>query len=276
MSVTVFVVPYHLARLGDGTGAGPDALVAAGALTGLPVGDVRNITVPVATNEVQACFALDATLAVAARASRETGDVPLILSGNCHTCLGTLAAAGPEVSVVWFDAHGDLNTPDTTETGFFDGMALATAVGWAWAPMARRIPGFRPVAENDVLLVGGRDLDPAEGDRLSRSRVRHYMPPSLRCDAETTAAFIDALVAGASPTTAYVHIDLDVLDSTEMVANRYAAGGGVSILWLETALRAIRERKEIVAVALTSYDPSCHDARHASAIVNRLLTAALF
>jgi arginase len=127
-----------------------------------------------------------------------------------------------------------------------------------------------------VLLVGGRDLDPAERDRLSQSPVRHFMPPPRRCDAETTAAFIDALAAGSSPRATYVHIDLDVVDPTEMVANRYAAGGGVSILWLETALRAIRDRKEIAALALTSYDPSCHDAHHASAIVNRLLTAALF
>ena len=276
MSATVFVVPYHLARLRDGTGAGPDTLVAAGTLAGLPVDEVRSITAPVATNEVHACFAIDAALAVAARASRETGDVPVVLSGNCHSCLGTLAGTGPDVSIVWFDAHGDLNTPDTTETGFFDGMALATAVGWAWAPMTKQVPRFRPVAEDHVLLVGGRDLDPAERDRLSQSQVRHYMPPALRCDAETTAAFIDALVAGSSPRATYVHIDLDVLDPTEMVANRYAAAGGVSIVWLETALRSIRDRKEIVALAVTSYDPSCHDARHASALVNRLLTAALF
>jgi arginase len=276
MSVRAFVVPYHLALMREGTGAGPDALVAAGALSGLPADDVRTIVASAAANEVQACFAIDAALAIAARASRENSDIPLILSGNCHSCLGTLAATGSDVSIVWFDAHGDLNTPDTTETGFFDGMALAIAVGWAWRPMTRQIPGFRTVAENHVLLVGGRDLDSVERDRLCQSQVRHFMPPALRCDAETTAAFVDALVAGTGPRATYVHIDLDVLDPTEMVANRYAAGDGVSITWLEAALRAVRDRREIVAVAVTSYDPECHDVRHASAIVSRLLTAALF
>jgi arginase len=276
MSVRVFVVPYHLAWRREGTGAGPDALVAAGALSGLPVADVATIVAPAATNEVQACFAIDAALALAARASRQTGDVPVVLSGNCHSCLGTLAVTGSDISIVWFDAHGDLNTPDTTETGFFDGMALAMAVGWAWRPMTRQIPGFRTVAENHVLLVGGRELDSAERDRLALSQVGHFMPPALRCDAGTTAAFVDALVAGTGPRATYVHIDLDVLDPTEMVASRHAARDGVSVNWLEAAIRAVRDRREIVAVAVTSYDPQCHDVLHASAIVSRLLTAALF
>jgi arginase family enzyme len=84
------------------------------------------------------------------------------------------------------------------------------------------------------------------------------------------------LIAGTGPRATYVHIDLDVLDSTETVANRYAAGDGVSITWLEPALRVVRDRREIVAVAVASYDPECDDVRHASAIVRRLLTAALF
>src|SRR5215212_1837866 len=174
MSVTVFVVPYHLAWLQQGTGSGPDALVSAGVLSGSRVTDVRTIAVPSLANEVHACFAVDSALATAAHASRQAGDIPLVFSGNCHSCLGTLAATGPNVSIVWFDAHGDLNTPDTTETGFFDGMALATAVGWTWTAMTRHIPGFQPVSEEHVLLVGGRDLDAAERERLSRSKVRHY------------------------------------------------------------------------------------------------------
>jgi arginase len=273
--VAAFLVPYHLASLRQGTGAGPEALVAAGALAGIPTANVQTIIAPAAANEVHACVTIDTALAVAARAARQSGAIPLVLSGNCHSCLGTLAATGPDVSIVWFDAHGDLNTPNTTETGFFDGMALASAIGWAWRSMVRRIPGFQPVREEHVLLAGGRDLDPAERDLVSRSRVRHFMPPALRSDDETAAAFADALTSASSPRATYVHIDLDVLDVTELRANRYASAGGVSVGWLETALRTIRSRKEIAAVAVTSYDPECHDVREVSSIVNRL-TSALF
>jgi arginase family enzyme len=98
--VTAFVVPYHLASLRQRTGAGPDALIQSGALARLPVGDVRAIVVPAATNEVHACVTIDAALAVAARAARDRGGIPLVLSGNCHSCLGTLAATGPDVSIV--------------------------------------------------------------------------------------------------------------------------------------------------------------------------------
>jgi arginase family enzyme len=82
-------------------------------------------------------------------------------------------------------------------------------------------------------------------------------------------------LAGTGPRAICVQLDLNVLDPTEMVANRYAAGDGISITSLEAALRAVRDRRKIVAVALTSYDPECHDVRYASAIVSRLLTAAL-
>ena len=118
MSVTVFVVPYNLASRHQGTGAGPTALVAAGVVADFPLTDVQTIGVPAAANEVLACISIDTALASAARAARQSGAVPLVLAGNCHSCLGTLAATGPDVSIVWFDAHGDLNTTDTTVTGY--------------------------------------------------------------------------------------------------------------------------------------------------------------
>src|SRR5690606_31652393 len=72
-------------------------------------------------------------------------------------------------SVVWFDQHGDLNTPETSTSGFLDGMALATLLGLCWRPLADAIPGFRAVETGRAMLVGGRALDPAE-ERLLKER----------------------------------------------------------------------------------------------------------
>ena len=68
-------------------------------------------------------------------------------------CLGSLAGIGGPAAIVWFDAHRDRNTPETTETGYFDGMALATTLGWCWTNLARQIPGFAAAEERDVLAV---------------------------------------------------------------------------------------------------------------------------
>jgi arginase family enzyme len=80
---------------------------------------------------------------------------PLVLAGNCNTAVGTLSGADPEgLGVVWFDAHGDFNTPETTTTGFIDGMGLAIAVGHCWKAMARGVSGFSPVLEENVVIGG--------------------------------------------------------------------------------------------------------------------------
>jgi arginase len=102
-----------------------------------------------------------------------------VLSGNCHSCLGTLAGLQAEqalghprrTGIVWFDAHADFNTPDTTPSGFFDGTALSAATGGSWRTLTSTIPGFRPVDEARVVLVGAGDIDPGVDDLLERSAI---------------------------------------------------------------------------------------------------------
>ena len=239
MALHTILVPYHFGSLRLGTGAGPEALASNGVLHGLPVSAETLIAVELpASNEIQQCIAVDAAVAGAARQAREDGDVPVVFSGNCHACLGSLAGIGGPAAIVWFDAHGDLNTPETTETGYFDGMALATALGWCWTNLARQIPGFAASEERDVLLAGGRDLDRGERTRLRRSNVRHYQPPPMADGGD--AGFAAAITGRAGTRRAYVHLDLDVIDPSELWANRFKVPGGVSVSWLEAALRDVR------------------------------------
>lgn len=273
MALHTILVPYHLGSLRSGTGAGPESLASNGVLDGLRVSGRTTITVESqASSEIRQCFNIDAELAATARQACEAGDLPVVFSGNCHACLGLLAGIGPPAAIVWFDAHGDLNTPDTTESGYFDGMALATALGWGWTNLARQIPGFASVDERDVLLVGGRDLDRLERVRLRRSNVRHYLPPALAAGAD--AAFTAAIAAGGRK-RAYIHLDLDVIDPSEFWANQFKVPGGVSIAWLEAALRDVREGYTIAGVAVTAYNPAFTAPATAAPIVNRLLKALL-
>jgi arginase len=266
------LVPYNLGSLRVGTGAGPEALVANGALDGLAISTVTTIDIRTpAFNEIQRCFEIDAAVAVAARTS--SAGLPVVLSGNCNACLGSLAALARPATVIWFDAHGDVNTPDTSVTGFFDGMSLATALGWCWNGMTAAIPHFSAVDEADVMLAGGRDLDPAEQERLDRSGVLHYAPPALH-DGDDPA-FTAALASRRKAPRAYVHLDLDVLDPSELWANRFKAPGGVSVSWLEAALRAVADHHEVAAVGVSAYDPACTPPQAAGPIVNRLLRAVL-
>ena len=255
--VQLITVPYDSAHRGLRMGAGPTHLVARGLPDRLREAgrsvDVRKLAPTDGSwvAEIGTAFDLDRQLAEVVASARTRGAFPLTLAGNCITSVGTLAGLGAGTTgVLWFDAHGDFNTPESTVGGFLDGMALATAVGRCWRMLAATVPGFTPVAEGNVVLVGGRDLDAAEAELLAASDVTHIRAPDVatRLDEalDTLAVRVEHL---------YVHVDLDVLDASEGRANAYAGGPGLSRGELLDAIASAARRCRIAAGAITAYDP---------------------
>src|SRR5215210_4485748 len=163
---------------------------------------------------IQAAFELDRQLSRSVSSAISRDAFPVVLSGNCISSLGTVSGIGErELGVIWFDAHGDLHTPETTQSGFLDGMALAILTGRCWNALAAGIPGFSPVADERVMLVGARDLDTGEETLLSSSSIS-------RATLKTRAGFRADLVHFSETTREiYLHVDLDVLDPVEGRAN---------------------------------------------------------
>jgi arginase family enzyme len=122
--------------------------------------------------EISTAFELHALISGRVRHATEEERFSLILSGNCNASLGTISALGSEeTGIIWFGAHAEFNTPETTTSGYLDGMGLAVAVGDRWKAMAQTVPGFRPVPEANVILVGIRDTDEAEEEQIRESSV---------------------------------------------------------------------------------------------------------
>lgn len=256
--VRLIAVPYDSGIRGWRMGAGPIHLLESGLEARLRTAghsvQTRWIEAPAdpPPAEIRTTFQLAAGVADAVRDARAAGALPIILAGNCSSSIGTLAGlADAEPAVVWLDAHADFNTPDTTRSGFLDGMSLAIATGRCWTQMATAIPGFRPVPESRVCLMGARDVDPAEADLL-RASVCTVLPPR-ELDARLSDA-LDTLRTRAG--TVYLHIDLDVLDPSEGRANAFAAPDGLRLAQVIGIIHALRQRFELGAVALTAYDPS--------------------
>jgi arginase len=253
--VALLVVPYHLGHEGVGMGAGPDALVAAGLAAGLEsdgyeVELVRVERTGQATNEIGASFDVVRAVAERARDAAQTGAFPLALAGNCMTSIGVVAGLGRDVGVVWLDAHADFNTPETTTSGFADGMGLSILTGSGWEAMRAAVPGYRPVSDANVALVSVRDVDPAERERLDRSRVAVLEPREV----DAIGPVLDDLRTRVSDV--YLHLDLDALDPSEGRANPFAVDGGLSAAEVERVVRAVGERLRIRAASLTAYDPA--------------------
>lgn len=215
---------------------------------------------------------------LSAKVSSSTTDhrLPILLAGGCINTVGAIAGIDSDsMAVVWFDAHADFNTPETTVSGFTDGMALAMLTGRCWTTLTASIPGFRPLSEKNVVLIGARDLDPEERRSLEGSEVRWIQEESIRNNG-VEDSLRDAI--GRLPERLYVHLDLDVLDLAEARVNEYSSTGGITVDELLKTIRFIGSNRTIVGAAITAYDPSVdHDSKAlnaAVAAVKSLLAAA--
>jgi len=257
MNIRLLLVPYDSGQRNVRMGAGPERLRSAGLAQHLADrGNVVDVSViePASLHwraEVQTSFELMRAVAEEIRAARKAQRFPLVLAGNCLAAVGVIAGLGEGTGVIWIDAHGDFNTPQTTMNGFLDGMTLATATGRCWVELARSIDGFAPVPEKAVVMLGVRDLDPGEEAALAKS-------PIVRLTADAAPNEIEKVLHALGPTMQrfYIHLDLDALDPTEGRANGYAVRGGFRRETLEKLLSRIASHLPIEAMTIAGYDPS--------------------
>jgi arginase len=258
MDIQLFIVPYDSGHLRWRCGAGPEPLLRAGLAAhlhrqGYLVRDIHVLEDDPASKpaEIRTAFELARRLAAAVRTAQATGHFSLVLSGNCNTAIGTLSGLSPHRrATFWFDAHGDYNTPESTTTGFLDGMGLAMTTGLCWRGLADTVPGFRPVEEQATFLLGARDLDAAEAILLRGSAISLVKVGQIRQE-------LPDIVARASlaDTLGYLHLDLDVLDPSVGHANYLPVANGLSLAQLIGAIAVIRAHVPLRAAALTSYAP---------------------
>ncbi|WP_431836107.1 arginase family protein [Cellulomonas sp. Y8] len=259
--IRLIEVPYDSGRRGVRHGAGPGALVAAGAAARLSAhgAEVGHAVVTVPDGfAVEAAHGTAAMGAVAREVAAHPQHLPVVLAGNCGVTLGVLAGLrardpGRRVAVLWCDAHGDLQLPSTSTSGFFDGMALAMATGRAWQALAASVPGHAPVPDEQVLHVGGHDLDDAERALLTPSRIGRLGVPDVR--AGRTTAVLDALAAHSD--AVHVHVDLDVHDPSVAPANGYAAPGGLLPEEVRDVIAGAAARLPLASATVASWDPAC-------------------
>ena len=159
--------------------------------------------------------AVNRALAKAIRAHADK--IPVVFANDCTSCLGMvkgLEAKSP--LILWYDSHGDFNTPETTPSGFLGGMPLAALVGRGNQHLMQGLD-LPPIAEADVFITDVRNLDPEEGVMLRESEVTIF---------ETLAD----LHAGPLPDRPlYIHFDTDIVDCAEMPAMSYPEPGGPSL-----------------------------------------------
>ena len=204
-------------------------------------------------------------LADAVAGTLTAGERPVVVSGDCCATIAVgagLQRAGVDPVLVWLDAHGDFNTWDTTPSGFIGGMPLAMLVGYGDPTLADAV-GLEPLAEDRVVLTDARDLDPEERKLLESTGVRHLGDPR------------QLLADGLPEGPLWVHLDVDVVDPSDVPAVPYPAPGGLRAPAFAQIFRALAARADIAAVSLSTWDPKLDRDGTSRDLCLRLLAALL-
>jgi arginase len=205
---------------------------------------------------------LNKALAAEVAAVRAEGNLPVVVAGDCTFSIGVLAGLQrqtPEVTLVWYDAHGDFNTPETTPSGFIGGMPLAMLCGRGEQTVVEGA-GAEIQPEAHVILTDARDLDPGEKEAVAEAAVTHLPKVS---DLETLDLPDRPL---------YIHFDSDVLPLSALSAVSYPAEGGASLETIEASLAHLADTGSIVAISVTMWNPELDDeARTAEQVVMGLV-----
>jgi arginase len=174
-----------------------------------------------------------------------SGKRPVSIAGDCCTAIGVLSGlqhAGINPSLIWFDAHGDFNTWETSPSGFLGGMPLAMIVGRGDQTLAAAVD-LKPLPEDQAILTDGRDLDPAERAAVDQSAVVHL------------AQVADLLEYTLPAGPIYVHFDTDVVSLHESPAHNYPAAGGPPASVMQSVFNRLAQSGQVAAVSLSAWNP---------------------
>ena len=283
--VHVIGVPLDLGGSRRGVDMGPSAFRIAGlgeqiAALGRQVVDKGNLPAPVAEIEdaidnskkyIRQIESICRTLYDTCLASLDAGALPLVLGGDHSLAAGSIAASaawtrrttGQPVGVIWVDAHGDMNTPQTTTSGNVHGMPLAALLGQEPRELAAigETPAILP---EHTVLVGIRNLDEEEKDQIRAAGVHVFTMKDI--DRHGIATVAERAIALASAGTGGVHVsfDLDVCDPTFAPGVGTPVKGGLDYRESHMIMELVADSQRLVALDLVEVNPTL-DIRNVTA-----------
>lgn len=212
----------------------------------------------------------------------EKGGIPLVLGGDHSLAAGSVAATADylrrdsqPVGLIWVDAHGDMNTPGTSSSGNVHGMPLAALLGPEPAELAR-IGGFSPkVTPDRTVLIGIRNLDDGEKERIRESGVRVFTMKDI--DRSGIAAIAEQAIAIAGRDAGGLHVsfDLDVCDPSIAPGVGTPVKGGLNYREAHMFMEMVADSGRLRALDLVEVNPILDDRNTTAILGAELASSAL-
>lgn len=263
--VSLLKMPYSGARNVAELSGGPDYLESGGLLERLAELDVElGPTSNVALLEDQEddygawhrMGMANGHLARFTAENEQAGRFTVALESNCTSLLGVLAGLQDSggtprrVALIFIDAHGDFNTPETTLSGMLGGMPVAVAAGMCLTNLRLESGLETALPTSDVVMGAVRDTDPLEQELIDSSEVRHITVDDIRTGSANIHRQMERLSELAD--LIYIHVDMDVLDPREVAGHPLTVPDGPTSLELAAALETMFAYDKAAALGIAS------------------------
>ncbi len=204
------------------------------------------------------------------------GAVPLVLGGDHSVSLGSVAGAavGRSVGLIWVDAHGDFNTPETSPSGNVHGMILAALAGYG-DPAMTHLTGEPPIVQpSRMVLVGVRELDPGERALLGEAGVRVLTMTDIDQRGMATI-MLEALEAVREADLIHLSLDLDVVDPVRAPGVGTPVPGGISYREGQLAMEMIAATGRLASLDVVEVNPILDDHNQTAGLAVDFILSAL-
>jgi arginase len=274
--VRIIGVPMDLGQSRRGVDMGPSALRGAGLQTsikklGLQVEDIGNLSVkqpeemPIGEKRAKYLQEIAETcgdVAAAAEKALSEGFLPLVLGGDHSIAAGVAAGVAnyfrkdkKQIGYLWLDAHGDMNTPESSPSGNVHGMPLAAIMGYG-APELVDLLGFKPKSEpGNIVIVGARDLDAQERKIVKKSGIHVFTMRDID-ERGMREVMADALKYAMDDTAGIaVSLDMDFVDPSDAPGVGTPVRGGVTYREAHLAMEMIADTESMVSLEVVEINP---------------------
>lgn len=206
----------------------------------------------------------------------EAGEIPLFLGGDHSLAIGTIGgvSAKSPVGVIWIDAHGDANSPDSSPSGNIHGMPIATLLGEGFPELVDIGRAGAKLAVEDIVMIGIRDLDSAERQWLKQVGVKIY---SMRDLDEKGIGTItrEALDYLGDHHRLHISLDMDSLDPDVAPGVGTPSPGGLSYREAQLLMEIIADTGMLVSADVVELNPILDHRNHTGQMAVELM-ASLF
>ncbi|MEC1180328.1 arginase [Metasolibacillus meyeri] len=291
-SVAIIGVPSDYGQTRRGVDMGPSAIRYAGVIERLEAlgytvkdeGDIRVEKTPIKKEQNEKLLNLDEVVEVCSKLAQKVEDavneeyIPLVLGGDHSIAIGTLAGLKKykNLGVIWFDAHADINTPESTPSGNIHGMPLAVSLGLGHERLTSIHHDGPKVKAENIIIIGARSVDEGERELIKEKNIKVYTMHEVD-RLGMTAVMEDALryLQERGVDGVHLSLDLDGLDPLYTPGVGTPVAGGITYRESHLAMEMLQEANVLTSVEFVEVNPIL-DEKNKTANVAVALIGSLF